>query len=125
MNQKNAAHMRGSEMPPHEEQRRSWRVTRRVAVKLHITMEGKPSMLRAFTASVNDRGTFLIAPESYPLGARFILEQEKSHERIGCRITHKPQLADGGFQIPVKFDRAAPGFWRIAFPAADWKAPEP
>ncbi len=125
MNPENSVRVRVGEMAPREERRRSQRVMLRVSVKLHISIEGKPPMMRAFTANVSDHGALLIAPENFPIGARFILEQEKSHERIGCRVTRKPQLAEGGFQIPVEFDRAAPGFWHIAFPPADWKAPEP
>ena len=112
-------------MAPQEERRRSARVTLRVSVKLHVSMEGKPPTLRACTANVSDHGALLIAPESFPIGARFTLEHERSRERIGCHVTRKPQVAAGGFQIAVEFDHIAPGFWHIAFPPVDWKAPEP
>jgi len=125
MKSENPAHASGGHVPSQEERRRSVRVTLRVGVKLHVSIEGKPPMLRAFTANVSDHGALLIAPENFPMGARFILEHERSRERIGCHVTRKPQATAGGFQIAVEFDRIAPGLWHIVFPPVDWKAPEP
>ena len=124
MSSENSAYASGGQMAPQKERRRSARVTLRVSVKLHVSIEGKPPTVRAFTANVSDHGALLIAPENLPAGTRFILEHERSRERIGCHVTRKPQAAAGGFQIAVEFERLAPGFWHIAFPPLDWKAPE-
>lgn len=125
MNSEDSVRAHNGQVSSLQERRRSQRVTLRVGVKLHVSMEGKPAMLRAFTANVSDHGALLIAPENFPVGARLILEHERSLERIGCHVTRKPQVTNGGFQVAVEFDHLAPGFWHIAFPPVDWKASEP
>lgn len=114
----------GVQVAPQDERRRSQRVMLRVGVKLHVTIGGKPSIVRAFTANVNDHGALLLSPENFVSGSRFVLEHERSQERIGCCVTRKPQAAAEGFQVAVEFDEAAPGFWYITFPPTDWKASE-
>ena len=112
----------GAQTAPHDERRRSQRVTLRVGVKLHVCIEGKPDLVQAFTADVNDHGALLIAPESFLPDERFILEHGHSRQRMGCRVTRKSQPTAGGFQIAVEFDQPVRGFWHIAFPPTDWKA---
>jgi hypothetical protein len=124
MNPEDFAPGHGAQVAPQDERRRSQRVMLRVGVKLHVTIDGKPSIVRAFTANVNDHGALLLSPENFVSGARFVLEHERSHERIGCYVTRKPQAAAEGFQVAVEFDQAAPGFWHITFPPTDWKASE-
>lgn len=111
-----------AQMAPHDERRRSQRVKLRVGVKLHVSIPGKPDTIVAFTADVNDHGALLVSPESFMPNERFVLEHNQSRQRMGCRVTRKPQLGPGGFQIGVEFDHAAPGFWHISFPPTDWKA---
>lgn len=113
-----------AQMAPHDERRRSQRVTLRVGVKLYLTIEGKPNTVPAFTADVNDHGALLVSPENFQPNERFVLEHNHSRQRMGCRVTRKPQAASGGFHVAVEFDQAAPGFWHIAFPPTDWKASE-
>jgi len=109
-------------MAPQYERRRSQRVILRVAVKLHLNVDGKPSVLRACTANVNDHGALLISPENFAVGARFVLEQESSHQRIACRVTRSPRTSPDGFQVAVEFEKPVPGFWHITFPPPDWKS---
>ncbi|MGB6875298.1 MAG: PilZ domain-containing protein [Candidatus Acidiferrales bacterium] len=113
-----------SQTAPHEERRRSQRVTLRVGVTLHVSIEGKPKVVPAFTADVNDHGALLISPENFLLNERFVLEHNHSRQRMGCRVTRMSQVRQGGFQVAVEFDQKAPGFWHIAFPPTDWKANE-
>jgi hypothetical protein len=110
------------QMLPHDERGRSQRVILRVDVKLHVSIEGKPNLVAAFTANVNDHSALIVSPESFQQDERFILEHNHSRQRIGCRVRHKPQSAPDGFQIGVEFDQAAPAFWHIAFPPTNWKA---
>jgi hypothetical protein len=112
------------QLPPGAERRRSQRVTLRVGVKLRVAMQGKPEIIAAFTANVNDHGALLLCPENFEPNDRFVLEHSHSRARMGCRVTRKPQAGPGGFQVAVEFDEAAPGFWHIAFPPTDWKAEE-
>lgn len=111
----------GAQLAPHNERRRSQRVILRVRVKLHVAIEGKPDLIAAFTVNVNDHGALLISPENFQPDERFVLEHAHSRERMGCRVTRMSQPGPGGFQVAVEFDRAAPGFWHIAFPPTNWK----
>ena len=97
----------------------------RVGVKLHVSIEGKPNLIAAFTANVNDHGALLISPESFLPEQRFVLEHNQSCQKIECRVTRKAQAGQEGFQVGVEFDRPMPGFWHVAFPPTDWKAAEP
>jgi hypothetical protein len=114
----------GAQVAPLHERRRSQRVTLRVRVKLHVAIEGKPDMVQAFTANVNDHGALLLSPENFLQDDRFVLEHGHSRQRMGCRVTRKPEAIQGGFQVAVEFDQPALGFWHIAFPPTDWKAGE-
>jgi hypothetical protein len=113
-----------NQLPPGAERRRSQRVTLRVGVKLHVAMEGKPEVIGAFTANVNDHGALLLCPDNFEPNDRFVLEHNHSRARMGCRVTRKPQAGQGGFLVAVEFDEPAPGFWHITFPPTDWKADE-
>lgn len=124
MNRENPAKHEGAQVAPHDERRRTQRVMLRVAVKLHVSIPGKPETIEAHTADVNDNGALLTCPENFEPNSRFILEHNGSRQRIGCRVTRTPNATHGGFLVPVEFDTAAPGFWHIAFPPTDWKAPE-
>lgn len=121
MNSENTAQNEKSQLAPGEERRRSQRVTLRVGVKLHISIEGKPPALAAFTSNVNDHGALIHCSENFVPNARFVLEHAHTHQRIGCRVTRTPQALGEGFQVPVEFDHSVPGFWQISFPPTDWK----
>lgn len=123
MNRERPAKDDGAQLAPHDERRRSQRVMLRVAVKLHASIAGKPEVIQAHTANVNDNGALLMCPASFPENTRFTLEYGNSRQRMGCRVTRTPQTVHGGFLVGVEFDRAAPGFWHISFPPTDWKAP--
>lgn len=114
----------GAQVSSYDERRRSQRVVLRVSVKLHVAIEGKPDLISAFTENVNVHGALLLCPENFLPDQRFVLEHGMSRQRIGCRVTRKPQASAGVFQVAVEFDQAAPGFWHISFPPTDWKAEE-
>lgn len=114
----------GVQLAPHEERRRSQRVILRVSVRLHVAIAGKPELITAFTANVNDHGALLISPESFQPNERFVLEHVHTRERMGCRVTRRSQPDIGGFQVAVEFDRPARGFWQITFPPTNWTAQE-
>ncbi|HVB35858.1 MAG TPA: PilZ domain-containing protein [Candidatus Acidoferrales bacterium] len=124
MNRENPAKGEGAQVAPHDERRRTQRVRLRVAVKLHVSIPGKPETIEAHTADVNDNGALLTCPENFAANARFFLEHNGSRQRIGCRVTRRPNATPGGFLVPVEFDAAVPGFWHIAFPPTDWTASE-
>ena len=91
MNSEKTAQIAKRQLAPGEERRRSQRVTLRVAVKLHISIEGKPPTVLAFTSNVNDHGALIHCRESFATNARFVLEHINTQQRIGCRVTRPPQ----------------------------------
>ena len=122
MSREDAARDEGAQLAPHDERRHSQRVMLRVAVKLHVSIPGKPEVIQVHTANVNDSGALLMCPASFPENTRFTLEHGLSQQRMGCRVTRTPQSVHGGFLVAVEFDSVAPGFWHISFPPTDWKA---
>jgi hypothetical protein len=114
----------GEQLTPQDERRRSQRVTLRVAVRLHVHIQGNEKIVEAFTVNVNDHGALIVCAESFTTNDRFILELKFSRNRMGCRVTRKPQEVAAGYQVGVEFDQPAPGFWHIAFPPTDWKPHE-
>jgi hypothetical protein len=94
----------------------------RIAVTLHFTAQGKPATLGAFTGCVNDHGALLVSSQNFATDTRLVLEHKMTRERQNCRVTRTPQKIGENFHVPVEFEKAAPDFWKIAFPPADWKA---
>jgi 3-methyladenine DNA glycosylase Mpg len=104
------------------DRRRSQRVMIRIGVILHFTAHGKETGLRVFTANVNVHGALLVSPQNFAAGTRLVLEHKMTRERQNCRVTRTPQKVGEEFHVPVEFEKAAPDFWKIAFPPPDWKA---
>jgi PilZ domain-containing protein len=103
------------------ERRRSQRVTLRVSVTIHLTAVGKATAIRSFTIDVNVHGALLVSPQSFPAGTHFMLENDRTRERMMCRVVRMPKSMPEGFHIPVEFEKSAPNFWKISFPPPDWK----
>lgn len=122
MTRSRAASDHGVQLLPADERRRSQRVIIRVPVALHFTpaKPGKP--LVAHTVAVNDHGAMLLCERSFELeDTKFELENARTHQRVGCRVTRAPRHSPEGFLVPVEFSQPSPGFWGISFPPTDWK----
>jgi hypothetical protein len=116
-----AASDHGVQLLPADERRRSQRVVIRVPVNLHFipAKPGKPMV--AYTVAVNDHGAMLLCEWSLEAEACFELENERTQQRVGCRVTRAPRHSPEGFLVPVEFSKPSPGFWGISFPPTDWK----
>jgi len=82
---------------------------------------GKPVVTNAFTASVNDHGAMLLCVRTFPADTVIELQNDRTGEKISCRVTRAPIENAGGYLIPVEFSASCPSFWRISFPPPDWK----
>ena len=82
---------------------------------------GKPVITNAFTVSVNDQGAMLLCVRTFPAETSVELENDRTGEKMACRVTRTPMENTGGYLIPVEFATASPSFWRISFPPRDWK----
>jgi hypothetical protein len=107
-----------------EEKRRSQRVILRVPVILRITVAGKIVTVPAHTVSVNDHGAMLLCKRSFDAQIVVEMENDRTNEKIQCRVTRTPLENAEGYLVPVEFSKAAPQFWRISFPPRDWKPGE-
>jgi hypothetical protein len=107
-----------------EERRRSQRVMVRVPVTLTFDVAGKSVTVQAITVSVNDHGAMLQCTRTLPAEIKLELQNDRTREKMACRVTRAPIENSDGYMIPVEFSAPAPGFWRISFPPVDWKPVE-
>lgn len=60
--------------------------------------------------------TDLVAPRQ-----RLQMQNRNSGEHLECRVVSVKKAPIGPPKVAVEFTEATPGFWRIAYPPADWK----
>ena len=114
----------GGQLLAGEERRRSQRVMVRIPVSLKIMVAGKAVMANAATVSVNDHGAMLLCTRSFATDTTLELQNDRTNEKMNCRVTRTPIENTDGYLIPVEFAAASPAFWRISFPPRDWKPGE-
>lgn len=105
-----------------EEKRRSQRVLLRMRALVHVALQGKPTTHEVVTLSVNAHGALIATKQHLPAGTRLILENSMTKERMACKVVRPPRETPEGFHTALEFDSAAPDFWKIAFPPANWRA---
>jgi hypothetical protein len=107
-----------------EERRRGQRVFLRVRTSIHVAVQGKPTTFDATTVSVNHNGAMIIVKQNMPTDTRLVLEHAGTKERVPCKVIRSAQSMPEGFHTPIEFETPSPNFWHIAFPPADWRAPD-
>ena len=115
---------RGTGLLPGEERRRSQRVIIRVPLTLLITENGQPVKVPAFTVAVNIHGAMIVCKRSVDADKPLEVVNDRTGQKIASRVTRAVRESAEGFLIPIEFVTAAPNFWQITFPPANWKAPE-
>jgi hypothetical protein len=114
----------GGQLLAGEERRRSQRVMLRIPVTLKIIVVGKVVSANATTVSVNDHGAMILCARSFPAQTVLELQNDRTDEKMQCRVTRAPVENPDGYLIPVEFMTPSPAFWRITFPPRDWKPGE-
>jgi hypothetical protein len=114
----------GCQLLAGEERRRSQRVMLRIPVTLKIMVAGKAVTANAATVSVNDHGAMILCTRSFPTDTAIEVQNERTNEKMNCRVTRTPIENPDGYLIPVEFSEPSPAFWRISFPPRDWKPGE-
>ena len=104
-----------------QERRRGQRVLLRVQASVHVAVQGKTTTIDVATLSVNPCGALVLMKQSLPAETRLVLEHKATKERVACKVARAPRETPEGFHVPLEFDSPAPGFWKIAFPPADWR----
>ena len=111
----------GGQLLTGEDRRRSQRVMVRVPVTLQLIVAGKPVVVKAATDSVNDHGAMLQCIRTFPSETVLELKNDRTGDKMPCRVTRTPLENTDGYLIPVEFSAPSPAFWRISFPPRDWK----
>ena len=96
----------------------------RIPVILKIMVAGKAVTANAATVSVNDHGAMILCARSFPTDTAIEVQNERTNEKMNCRVTRTPIENPDGYLIPVEFATSSPAFWRISFPPRDWKPGE-
>jgi hypothetical protein len=114
----------GGQLLAGEERRRSQRVMVRIPVTLKIIVAGKTVTVNAATVSVNDHGAMLLCTRSFTAETMLEVQNDRTSEKMNCRVTRTPIENSDGYLIPLEFATPSPAFWRISFPPRDWKPGE-
>lgn len=91
----------------------------RIRANIHVALKGKQTTIETTTVSVHPQGALIVLNQSLPLDTHLVLEHITTREKIGCRVTRPAKEMPDGFHVPLEFDSAAPGFWKIVFPPLD------
>ena len=113
---------KGSALLAGEEKRRSQRVIIRVPLTLLKTQDGHTAKISCYTVAVNVHGAMVVSPHTIDEDTKLEIHNERTNEKIGCRVTRAPRESSEGFLIPLEFTTPAPNFWQITFPPSNWKA---
>ncbi len=93
----------------------------RTPVTLYVTIANQALTIRADTVAVNDQGAMLICSRTLSADTFLEIQNDRTRERLRCRVTRTPRDTADGYLIPVEFEAPKPGFWHISFPPSDWK----
>lgn len=93
----------------------------RVPVTLHVTPVGQEVAIHAVTVAVNDHGAMLLCSRTLAAETKLELQNDRTRQRLSCRVMRPPRESPEGFLIPVEFEAPSAGFWHISFPPTDWK----
>ena len=114
----------GGQVLTGEERRRSRRVMIRIPIVLKFMVTGKAVTANGFTESVNDHGAMVQCVRTFATDTTLEVQNERTGEKMSCRVTRAPVENNSGYLIPLEFAAASPAFWRISFPPSDWKPSE-
>jgi hypothetical protein len=110
-----------SEPSASREQRRSERVKLSVPViVLAETRERQPVQEETVTAVVNAHGGIFKLQMELLVGQPITVLNPLTNQKESCRVVRVDELANGGFGVAFAFDVAAPEFWPLSTPPADW-----
>lgn len=107
-------------------QRRSQRVM--LSVKILVGgdhLDGKKFSEETVTSVVNAHGALIFLAEPVKLGQSVSVQNIKSHQELRAEVVDVGAVHEGKFEVGIEFLEAAPRFWRVAFPPADWSPRSP
>jgi hypothetical protein len=105
-----------------QERRKGQRVLLRIHARIHVAVQGPATTLEADTLSVNPKGALVVINRNLPPETRLVLEHAGTKERAACKVVRPAKEMPEGFHTALEFDPPMPGFWKIAFPPANWRS---
>lgn len=74
------------------------------------------------TLVVNAHGALIALTDLVAPRQKLRMQNQNSGEHLECRVVSVKNAAIGPPKVAVEFTQATPGFWRLAYPPADWKS---
>ncbi len=103
--------------------RRSQRIDLSVPVVVYRPPREGPQFYESTqTLVVNAHGALMSLTGMVVPKQRLLVQNPNSGENLECRVVSVKKALIGPPRVAVEFTRPTPGFWRIAFPPADWNA---
>jgi hypothetical protein len=103
--------------------RRSQRIDLSVSVVVHRPRnEGPQFSENTKTLVVSAHGALVALKGMVAPKQRLFLQNTTSGQQEECRVVSVNKEIAGPPTVAVEFTKPAPGFWRVAFPPADWSA---
>jgi hypothetical protein len=112
---------RGTSLLPGEERRRTQRVIIRMPVSLEAMESGQKIKISGFTVAVNVHGAMVLCSRPFDAWTKVEILNDLTREQASAHVTRAPREGDGGFLVPLEFEKPAPSFWQISFPPSSWK----
>jgi len=101
--------------------RRSQRIELSVSVLVHRPHgEGPQFYENTRTLVVSAHGALVALNGMVARRQRLFLQNTTSGQQEECRVVSVNKDMTGPPTVAVEFTKPAPGFWRVAFPPADW-----
>ena len=101
--------------------RRSMRIEMRLPVVVYRgSGEGPQFSERTETLVVSAHGALVSLTDLVAPRQRLHMQNPNTGENLECKVISVNRSSMGPPRVAVEFTRATPGFWRIAFPPADW-----
>jgi hypothetical protein len=103
--------------------RRSQRIDLNVPIVVYRPpSEGPQFYENTQTLVVNAHGALMGLTQMVARNQKLLLQNTASGEQQECRVVSVKKELTGPPNVAVEFTRRAPGFWRYAFPPADWNS---
>jgi hypothetical protein len=74
------------------------------------------------TLVVSAHGALIALTDLVAPWQKLRIQNLNTGENLECRVVSVKKGLIGPPRVAVEFTQATPGFWRIAFPPADWKS---
>jgi len=103
------------------------RRSQRIELSVPVVVYRKPGAGPQFyettdTLVVNAHGALFALTDLVAPRQRLEMQNRNTGEHLECRVVSVKNAPIGPPKVAVEFVEPAPGFWRLAYPPADWKS---